>query len=263
MPAPSGSGWSRRSSRSRRSSAFRGPGSAATGPRSTTTMSAGLLGNAAAGIKDRAEQQQLRAGEAVADLDRRAEMSGTSTGLACAISSERQQREQGGAAPSSQIFDREDLVGPPGRPSSIRSATSRMMIASAKRSKSGFIRVARTAPYCAPTTPPISSRPASTMSTERVVSAWTIVVPALTARIIDQAGADHDARRHAEQIDHRRNEDEAAADAEQHGQHAGDEARARAAPAARCRGPTCRSASAAEARRPSDCGAAARSGGRL
>ena len=40
----------------------------------------------------------------------------------------------------------------------------------------------------------------------------------------DEAGADHHARRHAEDVDHRRDQDEAAADAEQHGQDAGDEA---------------------------------------
>ena len=42
-----------------------------------------------------------------------------------------------------------------------------------------------------------------------------------------QAGADHDPRRHAEDVDHRRNEDEAAADAEQDGEDPGDEAERR------------------------------------
>ena len=81
--APSGSGWNRHSSRCRRSSASRAPGSAATGPLQDDDDVGRALGHPAAGIEDRAEQQQLRAGEAVADLDRaRAEMSGTSTGLA-------------------------------------------------------------------------------------------------------------------------------------------------------------------------------------
>ena len=66
----------------------------------------------------------------------------------------------------------------------MRSATPRMMTARAKRSRSGFIRVVSRAPYWAPTTPPTSSSPASTMSTDWVVTAWTTVVTALTARII-------------------------------------------------------------------------------
>ena len=86
------------------------------------------------------------------------------------------------------------------------------------------------------------------MSTARVVSAWTMVVAALTARIITRLVPIDDARRHPEQIDHRRDEDEAAADAEEDGQHAGEkaererrdgrdvEARAVEAPAQRQRG---------------------------
>ena len=66
----------------------------------------------------------------------------------------------------------------------MRSATMRMMIASASRIRSGLIRTVRIAPYWAPITPPMRSSPASTMSTDRVVSEWTMVVAALTARII-------------------------------------------------------------------------------
>src|SRR5205823_10043856 len=39
-----------------------------------------------------------------------------------------------------------------------------------------------------------------------------------------QARADHDPRGHSEQIDHRRDEDEAAADTEKDGEHPGEEA---------------------------------------
>ncbi len=58
------------------------------------------------------------------------------------------------------------------------------------------------------------------MSTARVVSAWTIVVAALHDQDHDKACADYHARRHAKQIDHRRNQDEAAANAEKDGQNA-------------------------------------------
>ena len=51
------------------------------------------------------------------------------------------------------------------------------------RSSSGFIFWAKRAPYCAPITEPSSSSPASTMSTDRVVVAWTRVVAAVTNRI--------------------------------------------------------------------------------
>ena len=85
------------------------------------------------------------------------------------------------------------------------------------------------------------------MSTERVVVAWTMVVDRGDEQDLQQRGADHDLRRHAEQVDHRRHHDEAAADAEQDGEHARDEAEAAAAPAARCRGPSGRSASASAA----------------
>ena len=59
-----------------------------------------------------------------------------------------------------------------------------MITASASRIRSGLIRSVSSAPYCAPMTPPTSSKPASTTSTARVVNAWTIVVAALTDRII-------------------------------------------------------------------------------
>jgi len=56
-------------------------------------------------------------------------------------------------------------------------------MASTMRSNSGLIRCARRAPYCAPITEPSSKRPASTISTERVVVAWTRVVTAVTNNI--------------------------------------------------------------------------------
>ena len=59
-----------------------------------------------------------------------------------------------------------------------------MITASASRIRSGLIRSVSSAPYCAPITPPASSRAARTTSTARVVIAWTMVVAALTARIM-------------------------------------------------------------------------------
>ena len=144
----------------------------------------------------------------------------------------------------------------------MRSATSRMMTASASRSRSGFIRVVRIAPYCAPITPPTSSS-AGKHDVDRVGGQRVDHRRRRADRQDhDQAGADHDARRHAEQIDHRRDEDEAAADAEQHGQDAGDEAerqrrerrdveaRAVEAPAQRKRGDPAVVARRARRRRP-------------
>ena len=216
---------------------------------------------AAAGIDDRAEQQQLGAREAVADLDlarrdvgHQQRLVGARSAAARAaragsegsraphrysiekISSGRQARPSSHAERDEQDDDRQrqaQQVGLDPRASGARHIARR----SRRRRAAG--RRAR----CRPT---------------RVVSAWTMVVAALTARIIDEAGADHDPRRHAEQIDHRRHQDEAAADAEQARSGCRRRSRARAARPARCRGPSCRSASAAEARRPSGCGAAAR-----
>ena len=153
-------------------------------------------------------------------------MSGTSTGLSARDQQRREQREQErGDGARSQIFDREDFVGAPGEAERTCAApTSRMITASASRSKSGLIRVVRSAPYCAPMTPPTSS------------SAGKHDVDRAGRQRMDhrrrradredhhQAGADDDARRHPEQIDHRRDQDEAAADAEEDGEHAGDEA---------------------------------------
>ena len=67
--APSGSGWNRRSSRCRRSSASRARTIGCDRALEHDDDVGRARRRAAAGIEDRAEQQQLGAGEAVADLD--------------------------------------------------------------------------------------------------------------------------------------------------------------------------------------------------
>ena len=106
----------------------------------------------------------------------------------------------------------------------MRNATSRMMTASASRSRSGLIRVVEHAPYCAPITPPTSSKRGKDDVDRLGGQRMDHGRRRADRQDHHQAGADNDPRRHAEQVDHRRNEDEAAADAEQHGQHSGDEA---------------------------------------
>ena len=75
-------------------------------------------------------------------------------------------------------------------------------------------------PICAPVTEPSSSRPASTMSTALVVSACIIVVAIGHEQDLEQRGADHDVGLMPEHVEHRRDQDEAAADAHQHRQDA-------------------------------------------
>ena len=153
-------------------------------------------------------------------------MSGTSTGLSARDQQRREQREQErgerGALTDirSRRFRRDARRGR--APCAARRC--RMMIASASRSKSGLMRSVSSAPYWAPITPPTSSSPASTMSTDAGGQRMDHGRRRADREDHHQAGADHDARRHAEQIDHRRDEDEAAADAEEDGEDAGDEA---------------------------------------
>ena len=189
-------------------------------------MSAGLVGRPAAGIDDRAEQQQLRAGEAVADLDLARRDVGHQHRL---VGGDQQRREQarsedGEARALTDIRSRRFRRAARRGRAPCASATSRMITASARRSRSGLIRVVSSAPYWAPITPPTSSRPASTISTDARRQRMDHGRRGADREDHDQAGADDHARRHAEQIDHRRNQDEPAADAEEDGQHAGDEA---------------------------------------
>jgi hypothetical protein len=69
-------------------------------------------------------------------------------------------------------------------------------------------------------TEPSSSSAASTISTALVVSECIIVAAMVTNRNLEQRGPDHDVRAHAEDVEHRRDENEPAADAHQHCQNA-------------------------------------------
>ena len=229
------------------------------GPLTTTTMSVGLSssGSAPAGIEDRAEQQQFGAGEAVGDLDLALRHVGHQHRLArlppisSGASSEQRQRAL------HEQLDRVDFVGPPAEPERHAERDQQHDHREQQAQIFGLHLAARTARRPARRSPSrAAAAPASTMSTALVVVAWTIVVAGGDEQDLEQRGADHDLRRHAEQIDHRRHQDEAAADAEQHRQDAGRRSRAAAARAARCRGPSDRSASAAAAPRPADGGAA-------
>ena len=65
----------------------------------------------------------------------------------------------------------------------MRIATVRTSSASIRRRYSGLSFIAKRLPICAPIAEPTSSSSASTMSTARVVTAWIIVVAAVTNRI--------------------------------------------------------------------------------
>ena len=139
----------------------------------------------------------------------------------------------------------------------MRSATSRMITAKRQAQQVGLEPGRRAcAPYCAPITPPTQQQPGKhdidRLGGQRVDHG---------RRRADredhhQAGADHDPRRHAEQIDHRRDQDEAAADAEQHGQDAGDEAERQRRQRRNVQARGVEAPAQRQRRRPSGCGAA-------
>ena len=104
----------------------------------------------------------------------------------------------------------------------MRRQTSSTSAASRKRSCSPFRRAPATTPNCAPMTPPTISSSASTTSTRLVLHGLQQRGRRHHEHDLEQRGADHDAGRHAQQIDHGRHHDEAAADAHD-GCHEADE----------------------------------------
>ena len=220
-------------------------------------MSAGSLGHPAAGIEDRAEQQQLRAGEAVADLDRaRAKCRAPARGLAGAEQQRRQAEQERGDARFTDIRSRRFRRAARRGRAAMRSATSRMIDGQREAQQVGLEpgrehRAILRADHAA------DEQQAGEHDVDRL-GGHGVDHGRHRADRQDhhQAGADDDARRHAEQIDHRRDEDEAAADRRAARSGCRRRSPARAAPAAKCRGPRRRSASAAAAPRPSGCGAA-------
>jgi hypothetical protein len=79
------------------------------------------------------------------------------------------------------------------------------------RSCSAFSRSPIVVPTCAPTTPPMIRKNASTMSTVWLVTACSQRGEAGHEDDLEQRGADHDLGRHPQQVDHGRHHQEAAA----------------------------------------------------
>ena len=86
-----------------------------------------------------------------------------------------------------------------------------------RRARRAYARFSRSpaaiVPNCAPMTPPATRIAASTMSTVLFWTACRIVANAADEHDLKQRRADDDARRHAQEIDHRRDHNETTADA--------------------------------------------------